>query len=94
MGDNKMTGIILKNYMEEIVFSVIDDVLKDMDICRCERCKMDIIAISLNNLPSKYVVTERGELYSKVNLFKMQVEVDVITEITKAAMIVKRNPNH
>ncbi|MBC8587550.1 late competence development ComFB family protein [Paratissierella segnis] len=89
-----MTGIILKNYMEEIVFSVIDDVLKDMDICRCERCKMDIIAISLNNLPSKYVVTERGELYSKVNLFKMQVEVDVITEITKAAMIVKRNPNH
>lgn len=89
-----MSGVILKNYMEEIVFSVIDDVLKDIDVCKCERCKMNIIAISLNNLPSKYVVTEKGELYSKVNMFKMQVEVDVMTEIIKAAMIVKKNPQH
>lgn len=89
-----MSGVILKNYMEEIVFSVIDDVLKDIDVCKCERCKMNIIAISLNNLPSKYVVAEKGELYSKVNMFKMQVEVDVMTEIIKAAMIVKKNPQH
>lgn len=89
-----MSGVILKNYMEEIVFSIIDDVLKDIDVCKCERCKMDIIAITLNNLPSKYVVAEKGELYSKVNMFKMQVEVDVMTEIIKAAMIVKKNPQH
>lgn len=89
-----MSGVILKNYMEEIVFSIIDDVLKDIDVCKCERCKMGIIAITLNNLPSKYVVAEKGELYSKVNMFKMQVEVDVMTEIIKAAMIVKKNPQH
>lgn len=89
-----MNEMILKNYMEEIVFSLIDDVLKDIDVCKCEKCKMDIIAIALNNLPTKYVVTERGELYSKVNILKLQVGVDVITAITRAAMMVKERPHH
>lgn len=89
-----MNGMILKNYMEEVVLNLIDDVIKDVDVCKCEKCKMDIMAISLNNLPTKYVVTEKGELYSKVNLLRLQVEVDVITEITKAAMMVKQRPKH
>ena len=86
--------MILKNYMEEIVFSLIDDVMKDIEMCKCEKCMMDTIAIALNNLPTKYVVTEKGEIYSKINMFKTQVEVDVITAITKAAMIVRRRPHH
>lgn len=89
-----MNVMILKNYMEEVVSSLIDDVIKEIDVCKCEKCKMDIMAISLNNLPTKYVVTEKGELYSKVNLLRLQVEVDVITEITKAAMMVKQRPKH
>lgn len=89
-----MNGMIFKNYMEEVVLNLIDDVIKDVDVCKCEKCKMDIMAISLNNLPTKYVVTEKGELYSKVNLLRLQVEVDVITEITKAAMMVKQRPKH
>lgn len=94
MEDKGMNGMILKNYMEEVVLNLIDDVIKDVDVCKCEKCKMDIMAISLNNLPTKYVVTEKGELYSKVNLLRLQVEVDVITEIIKAAMMVKQRPKH
>lgn len=94
MEDKGMNGMILKNYMEEVVLNLIDDVIKDVDVCKCEKCKMDIMAISLNNLPTKYVVTEKGELYSKVNLLRLQIEVDVITEITKAAMMVKQRPKH
>ena len=89
-----MNDMILKNYMEEIVFNLIDDVLKDIDVCKCEKCKMDIIAIALNNLPAKYVVTKKGELYSKLNLFRLQAEVDVVMAITKAAMMVKERPQH
>lgn len=86
--------MILKNYMEEIIFNLIDQVIIDMDVCKCEKCINDIAAITLNSLPAKYVVTEKGELYSKVSLLKVQVEVDVITEITKAALLVKENPKH
>jgi len=84
----------IKNYMEEIVFEQMKDVLADINMCTCEKCLLDIAAIALNDLPSKYVVTEKGELYSKINALSQQFEVDVIAAITKAAVIVKRNPRH
>lgn len=84
----------IKNYMEEIVFSLIKDVLEDVKVCNCEKCILDIAAIALNELPSKYIVSEKGELYSKVDSLRQQFEVDVISAITKAAVLVKRNPRH
>lgn len=84
----------LKNYMEEVVFSLIEEILEDINMCKCEKCLLDIAAIALNDLPPKYVVTEQGELFSKVSILKNQFEVDVIAAITKAAVLVKRNPKH
>ena len=57
----------IKNYMEEIVFSSIKEVLDDIKVCSCDKCILDIAAIALNELPPKYIVTEKGELYSKVD---------------------------
>mgnify|MGYP000657231193 FL=1 len=84
----------IKNYMEEIVFSSIKEVLDDIKVCSCDKCILDIAAIALNELPPKYIVTEKGELYSKVDSLRQQFEVDVISAITKAAVLVKRNPRH
>jgi len=72
----------------------MDKVLDNMDVCKCEKCRLDIAAIALNNLPTKYVVTEKGELYSKVSTLMNQFEVDAISTITKAALIIKDNPRH
>lgn len=85
---------LLKNYMEEIVFNLLKEVLDDINVCTCEKCMLDIAAIALNDLPPKYIVTEKGELYTKVNALKQQFEVDVISAITKAAVLVKRKPRH
>ena len=84
----------IKNYMEEIVFNLMQEVLDDIKMCSCEKCVLDIAAIALNDLPPKYIVTEKGELYSKINALKQQFEVDVIAAITKAAVLVKRKPRH
>jgi len=84
----------IKNYMEEVVFSQLKEVIEDINCCTCEKCMLDIAAIALNNLPPKYIVTPKGELYSKINSLKQQFEVDVIAAITRAAVLVKRNPRH
>lgn len=84
----------IKNYMEEIVFNQMKDVLADINVCTCEKCLLDIAAIALNDLPPKYIVTEKGELYSKINTLGQQFEVDVVSAITKAAVLVKRRPRH
>lgn len=85
----------LHNTMEKAVFNIIDRVLsKKEDVCKCEKCKLDIIAIALNNLPPKYVVTEKGHLYSKVNEMEIQFEADIVKELVKAIETVSKSPQH
>jgi competence protein ComFB len=86
--------LLIKNYMEEVVFNQMKEVLTDINMCTCEKCMLDVAAIALNDLPPKYLVTEKGELYSKINTLAQQFDVDVIAAITKAALLVKRRPRH
>lgn len=84
----------LKNYMEDIVSHKLENLLKLMNLCKCDKCRLDIMAIALNDLPPKYVVTDKGELYIKIRELEQQFEVDVETAIVKAAMFVSKNPKH
>jgi len=89
-----MGEVRIKNYMEDCVSDMLDSVLEEIHSCTCEKCRYDITAIALNSLPSKYVVTKRGELYTKLASLQQQFDVDIIAAITKAAVIVNRNPRH
>lgn len=94
MADNSKENMRPKNYMEDVVFYHLDSVLADADCCKCQRCRMDIAAYALNRLPSKYVVTPKGEVYSKLLELQQQFEADVIIAIVKAIEVVKKNPRH
>ncbi|MFD0682626.1 MULTISPECIES: late competence development ComFB family protein [unclassified Paenibacillus] len=73
------------NLMEDIVKSCLKDLLqhqahlKELD----EKLQGDIIAIALNQLPPKYVSTDRGEVFAKTQL-RSQVETDVYRELANA----------
>lgn len=84
----------IRNYMEEVVDRIIDDVIKNMDICKCEICITDIKARALNDFMPKYVVTKKGELYTKLSYLNPQFETDAMLSITKAAQIVNNNKRH
>ncbi len=85
----------LRNILKDEVLFILDNVLKDMDdVCKCQQCRLDIAAIALNNLKPKYVVTEKGYVFSKTDSLKPQFSTDIITEITKAIDIVRNNPRH
>ncbi|MGB9814089.1 MAG: late competence development ComFB family protein [Thermovenabulum sp.] len=90
-----MKELKLKNFMEDVVFQILDEILMEKkDFCSCERCKMDIAAIALNHLPPKYTVTESGEVFTKVELLSQQFRADALVEILKAIEIVSRKPHH
>lgn len=85
----------LKNYMEDVVFHILPGILKNMDgMCKCEKCVLDITALALNKLKPHYVVTEKGEVFSKVRELYTQFEVDVTTAILEAIEQVSKNPRH
>ncbi len=83
-----------KNYMEDVVFHHLDRLLPGTNCCQCHICRMDIAAYALNHLPSKYVVTRKGEVYSKLAELQIQFETDVTVAIIKAAEVVRKNPRH
>ncbi|MDV3426930.1 MAG: late competence development ComFB family protein [Bacillota bacterium] len=85
----------LQNYTEIMIDHLMEAVLKNYnDICKCDKCLMDIKAIALNNLPPRYVVSDKGELYKKVEELDTQIQVDVIRAITKAIEQVRNNKRH
>lgn len=85
----------LHNYTEDIVNEVLEDLISERTgICTCKKCMLDMAAVALNNLPAKYVVTEKGRVYAKLAEAKLQLKVDILKEVTKAIDIVKNNPKH
>lgn len=86
---------MLKNYMEIVVDDTLKEMQKTKDLkCDCDRCILDIKAMTLNNLKPTYIVSEKGILYTKLNEFNSQFRTDVIRELMKAIGIVEENPNH
>ncbi|MCL2202666.1 MAG: late competence development ComFB family protein [Defluviitaleaceae bacterium] len=84
----------LKNYMEDMVMAKMPSVMKQMNICECEQCRMDILAYVLNKMPPKYVVTQKGSMYAKLALLQSQFDVDILSNLSQAAAMVKKNPRH
>ena len=89
-----MSDIKMKNYMEDCVADILPSILANMDICQCERCRMDIMANVLNKLPPKYVVTKAGSFYTKLSGLQSQATVDIIAAVTNAATLIAANPRH
>ena len=86
--------IQLKNYMEDVIFHALNDLIEKNNFCRCHACRMDIAAWALNRLPPKYAATQEGEAYTKILELHQQFHVDVTLAVLKAMAVVGANPRH
>ena len=83
------------NYMEDVVKDTLEDLVsKREDICKCEKCKFDMMAWALNRLPPKYIVSDRGRIFTKLQGVEAQFRADVVRELTKAISRITKNPQH
>ncbi len=91
-----MDEIILVNKMESVVRHVTQQMLgkKDETACSCPRCTLDILALALNSLPPKYVVTNIGNAVTNVDLESSQWQANVTMAVCKAIEIVRSRPRH
>ncbi|MFH1356493.1 MAG: late competence development ComFB family protein [bacterium] len=87
--------MVMKNYMEEVVVDELEGVLKSIDgACKCELCREDMVAWTLNRIEPLYVVRNLGRIYSKLEQVKYQQQASITALLTKAAKVVKDNPRH
>lgn len=82
----------LVNKMEEIVMNNLESILARFSCCKCKRCRKDIIAITMNTLPPKYVVKKADDEP------KQPVDVDLLNDVSgaivRAVVKVRSAPRH
>jgi len=89
-----MRELGIKNYMEDVVLAKLPVVMKQLNMCECDNCRLDMLSIVLNKLPPKYVVTAKGTMYAKLAHLQSQFDIDILTYLSQAADMVKKNPRH
>lgn len=82
------------NVMEHLVQNKVHEYAAKFDICCCGHCIADITALTLTNLPPKYVVVKPPTASPLLNFYMNRYSQQVIVEITKACFTVKQNPHH
>jgi len=85
----------LVNFMEDAVKKALEEMLQSEPFKSDpldEKTKLDVLAYTLNHLPPKYVVTEKGHLFTRINELKQQFNTDIVVELSKAISHIKANP--
>jgi len=82
------------NAMETIVKNLFVEFQKNYRLkCACDECQTDILVLTLNRIPPKYVSSQTGELYIKTLYLNSQLQSDVLRELSRAVLIVEKTPH-
>ena len=83
------------NVMEELIMQHdLDTILRQYNVCTCNRCKADVCALTLTGLPAKYVVASDKSLSPVLNYYKNRYKISILAELSKACTVVREHPHH
>ena len=85
----------LYNYTEKLVLEQLEFLLEEEynEVCNCEDCVLDMATYALNRLTPQYVVSHKGEVYTKIKDFNQQSKVDIMSTVVKSIEIISTNPH-
>jgi competence protein ComFB len=84
----------LVNLSEILTKELMPSVMEKMDVCDCPLCTANVLALTLNALPARYVTSDTGKQYTQLEVYKKQYELDVMSALAKACMRVRSAPMH
>ena len=85
---------ICYNLTQALVEAKAEKYMKLMGMCTCNRCKVDVTAIALSNLPSKYVATSNRDVMPLLSMYEGRYSAAVTTQVMNACEKVKLRPHH
>lgn len=82
------------NVMQVLVEEKAPKYIKMFGLCDCERCLEDVKALTLNHLPPKYVVLERGDMIPRLTVYEGKFSSDITAQLLQACKLVMERPHH
>lgn len=79
------------NVTEKIALDWLDHEIIRLHCCNCEKCRMDVAALTLNHLPPEYILIDqlRDEM-----LHDRRKVASIVTALVKSVIRVKMSPRH
>ncbi|MBE6909718.1 MAG: hypothetical protein E7474_09155 [Ruminococcaceae bacterium] len=94
VGERKPDEYICFNVTQALVEDKADKYIKMFNLCPCARCRIDVIALALSNLPPKYVVAKPDELIPRLSIYEQRYNAAVVTQVMSACRKVLDRPHH
>ena len=82
------------NVMQVLVEEKAPKYIQMFGLCSCERCLEDVKALTLNHLPPKYVVLERGDMIPRLTVYEGKFSSDITAQLLQACKMVMERPHH
>lgn len=84
-----------RNAMEDVVQQILQELLpRWRDVCACERCRLDMFAVAMNQLPARYVVSDDGHAHAQLDATHPQLSAQILTALNQAKETVRSKPSH
>lgn len=93
-GEQEPDEYICFNVTQALVEDKADKYIKMFGLCSCNRCRIDVIALALSNLPAKYVVAKPHELIPRLSMYEQKYNAAVVTQVMSACRKVLDRPHH
>lgn len=85
----------IRNCAEKFVEEHLARVLaKNPSVCQCQRCHDDMMALALNQIKPYYVSTEDGDMYTRLNLYSRDNDMDILLAVAKSVEQVSAHKRH
>ena len=92
--EDNVDDYICFNVTQALVEDKTEKYMKMFGMCTCNRCRIDVIALALSNLPAKYVVARPKDMIPRLSMYESKYSAAVITQVMKACKKVIDLPHH
>lgn len=89
--DNAYVSI---NVMQALVEEKVDKCMAEAGMCTCPRCRIDVMALTLSRLPSKYVVLQSNDTLPMLTVYANRYATTITSQLMAACQRIKENPRH
>ena len=87
----------MMNVMERLLANMENEMENEMrqnGVCMCDRCRADVQALVLTQMPAKYVIVDSTNISPIMGYYENRYKIPMLTEILKACTKVKEQPRH
>ena len=82
------------NLTQALVEDKAEKLMRQFGMCTCNRCKVDVTAIALSNLPAKYVAMQNRDILPLLSMYEEKYSAAVTVQVMSACKMVMRRPHH